>query len=191
MVYLIRMTGNGTKKRSKSKSIKSTGTNIKNVGCGCLSLLVLLILIAVALVACSAIKGGTSTGKLTETKSSYAAPEDPEMSAELFRGVLQSAFEDEFDSADVQYEEDSNLYVIYVAIDGVTKDALAAKLSGDTSDWDTMRANIEDTSQKLHEQAQEYRLNSSISIIIMNDLNKENALLSVLDGVTVYDFMKE
>ena len=182
----------GPKKRHK----KSHHSPKRKVGAGCGCLVVIVVVAAVITALCMLFSSGKSKNDISVKPESSAAEQSEEsgvFSPELFQGILEDSFQDQDGLSDVsvQYDSDLNYYTVNLTADGISMDTIKSKLTGNMQKWNDMRSGIEDTSHELHEKMMEYGLNASICINVVNDLNSDRVLLSVIDGKTIYDYMKD
>ena len=181
---------------SKKRHKKSHHSPKRKVGAGCGCLVVIVVVAAVITALCMLFSGGKSKNDIAvkpESSESEQSEESSAFSPELFRGILEESFQDQDGLSDVsvQYDSDLNYYTINLTADGISMDMAKSKLTGDVQEWEKMRSGIEDTSNALYEKSKEYGINASICINVMNDINSDKVLLSVMNGTTLYDCMEE
>lgn len=180
----------------KKRQKKSHHSPKRKVGAGCGCLVVIVVVAAVITALCMLFSSGKSKNDIAVKPESSAAEQSDEsgvFSPELFQGILEDSFQDQDGLSDVsvQYDSDLNYYTVNLTADGISMDTIKLKLTGNMQKWNDMRSGIEDTSRELHEKMMEYGLNASICINVVNDLNSDRVLLSVIDGKTIYDYMKD
>lgn len=90
------------------------------------------------------------------------------------------------DNCDVTYDESSNCYVISVWMDGIAEASVLAK-EGDKTNWDNMVETMEDSTKTLYETVIDLDSNAHVSMNVLNNLSKDKTLLTILDGITIYD----
>jgi hypothetical protein len=183
--------------KSKKRHKKSHHSSGRKVGAGFGCLVVIVVVAAVITVLCMLFSNGKSKNDAAVKPQSSSEAEQPAdsdaISPELFRGILEDSFQNQEGLSDVsvQYDSDLNYYTINLTADGISMDMAKSKLTGDVQEWETMRSGIEDTSNALYEKSKEYGINASICINVMNDINSDKVLLSVMNGTTLYDCMEE
>lgn len=108
---------------------------------------------------------------------------DLEVDSEMMLSILQENYSA---LADVEYNEDANSFDITP-----TKDDLILSISlllageSDTADWTTITDSFDDLSASLSEES-----DVPYTINLMNPVNSDKILYSVMDGVTIYDAME-
>lgn len=103
--------------------------------------------------------------------------------------LLEMAIAEQFDEYyKITTDEEANLVNITVWRPGVTANSLLS----DQSAWDTLRKAAETSCKQWFDAFSEAGLEGyHISMSVANDLNTDRLLLTVLDGVTIYDFLSE
>lgn len=115
-------------------------------------------------------------------------PKDDENLA-LYMAVLQAALNQGFgDNYEIDYEDD--MIIVKTWKDGVAFGVMLAQ-SGDQefqNSWHTIVESLCSLAEVMHKELENFNLtNKHISIHLLNDLDKEKVLLSVLDGEVFYD----
>lgn len=91
---------------------------------------------------------------------------------------------------DVDVDYGSKLINVLFTFDGVTAEALLGKMrTGETpEEWKSLRASTESTCAAWYKKFTDYDLDGwNLSMNIRNDINEDNIILTVLDGVTIMD----
>ncbi|MEG1523984.1 MAG: zinc ribbon domain-containing protein [Clostridia bacterium] len=164
-----------------------------------------IILTAIIVVICiiSMLTNSSTTGTVptpTETTAVTEAPsESPIASAivskedrESTLTYLTATLEDSYgaDNCSIEYNEESTVYDIRLWADGIVQGAIQAN-GGDKQakdNWDTVRTSLCAVCSATKDYVVQSGDNSSnVAIAVMNDANKDNVLLSIVNGVVVYD----
>ena len=118
----------------------------------------------------------------TETQETTLSPD-------MIKSILEMSLKQSIENCRVDYEESSNNYIVYVWQDGVASGAILAASGGDKSSWDYMVKTFETTNSTLKESINSIDPNAHLTLSVLNDLNTDNVLLTILDGVTIYDYV--
>lgn len=120
----------------------------------------------------------------TETQETTLSPD-------MIKSVLELSIKQSIENCKVDYDESSNNYIVSVWQDGVASGAIFAASGGDKSSWDYMVKTFETTSSTLKESINSIDPNAHLTLCVLNDLNTENVLLTIFDGVKIYDYVDE
>lgn len=109
----------------------------------------------------------------------------------LYEITLSNNFTD--DGQGYKIEQDDNIIMIYVWSDGITNEALRARYNDEyKAAWDNMVDSFKGSSESFQNVLDENgHSDVSSAINVLNDKNKDNVLLSVLDGVVLYDAVND
>lgn len=100
----------------------------------------------------------------------------------LISPVLDKSFPEE---NKIEYDSDLNVYNISVWHDGI---AAELTLSGtDHTSWDNLVSQYEELCNSLWDVAKAIDSDANVTLSILNDLNKDNVLLMIYNGVTFYN----
>ena len=106
--------------------------------------------------------------------------------------LIESFVKDNFENYNISCEE--NIITVNLWMDGLTASAMLAA-SGDEealTSWNTVVAGTQSYGTTTKETVDSLGLNDvAVSINILNDQNTEKVLLSILDGVVVYDSVND
>ena len=118
-----------------------------------------------------------------------AESQETTVSPDMIKSILELSIKQSIENCKVDYDENSNNYIVNVWQDGVASGAILAASGGDKSSWDYMVKTFETTSSTLKESINSIDPNAHLTLSVLNDLNTENVLLTILDGVTIYDYV--
>lgn len=110
----------------------------------------------------------------------------PEDKSEIIKTYLELALAENIQNYKISYDPEANLYNIMVWQDGISVGAVLAA-NGNREEWDNMKNSIASTCSVFQESIAEISPGSHVSINVLNDANTDNTLLTILDGVVVYD----
>jgi hypothetical protein len=120
-----------------------------------------------------------------------AAVADLSMDPDEVITLIRSAFaNDDGIVYEFSYDEDTDLYYVYIAMDGL---ATAAALAGYNSDyqeqWTTMRASLTELNGSTLDFIDTLTSTdtASLALVVKNDANEDNVLLTILNSVVMYD----
>ena len=106
---------------------------------------------------------------------------------QLYMNSLESAMKENL-PGDPYVEYHDPIISVYTNFDGLIYDATLNSMIGNNEDWKLIRETTEATCMAWYNAAQKAGLKDKhVAFYILNDINEENAILTVLDGVTVYD----
>ena len=101
--------------------------------------------------------------------------------------ILKQYFEDDYN---ISYDEEEKMVTINVWRDGVAAGAIGVQ-AGTVSkgDWTAMVDGLQSMSESVYDNFEPYGVN--VNVNVLNDTNKDNVLLSFLNGVKVYDAVND
>ena len=120
-----------------------------------------------------------------------------EQKDELIKYILDSACQEAFEGRDIEYEIDmesiENCATIKLKYNGLALDVLSAKSGNEDaiSAWETLIESTKNTSKILHETVVKVDEKKNVSIMVLNDINPDNVLISALNGVIVVNALEE
>ena len=91
---------------------------------------------------------------------------------------------------DVSYEEEGNIYYIKVNTSGTAALATMAKSGTKVEEWNSVIDSMTDLCNTIYDTIKEFDPNVNVSVMVMNDLNPDNALLGIVNGVVLFDYGK-
>lgn len=106
---------------------------------------------------------------------------------QIFMNSLESAMKENLPGASyVKY--DDPIIGVYTSFDGLMVDATISSLSGNDENWKQVKESTEYACKSWYESAQTAGLaDKHVAFYILNDMNEDNMVLAVVDGVTIYD----
>ena len=116
---------------------------------------------------------------------------------ELIRTMLDASFRNAFKEQDVEYEIDmdliENCVTIKEKVNGLAIQLMQAKNGDEASieGWIRLTEALAESSESLHKTVAEIDEKKSVSIMVLNDINPDNVLLSALNGVIVVNALEE
>lgn len=127
----------------------------------------------------------------TETPAPEEAPASSESEALTMTDIgpiIESTIAQGFENYDVVYDDTG--IIISVWQDNIAAGATLAKAgqSDMLEAWGSLKANTTDLCASVCELVDNFGIDdASVMVNVLNDTNKENILLSIIDGVVVYD----
>ena len=101
--------------------------------------------------------------------------------------IETTCIENGFTYTDVTGDYSNKIIFVNVGMDGVTQDMLVSKNTGMYMDeYYSMEDSVASMCKTMHE-----TFGYHVQVNIVNDVNPDNVLLSVLDGSVIYSFMYE
>ena len=101
--------------------------------------------------------------------------------------IETTCIENGFTYTDVTGDYSNKIIFVNVGMDGVTQDMLVSKNTGMYMDeYYSMEDSVASMCKTMHE-----TFGYHVQVNIVNDINPDNVLLSVLDGSVIYSFMFE
>lgn len=126
----------------------------------------------------------------TESSETVSQTQLMDVYISLVTPILKENFKDKYE---LSYDETG--ITVNVWNDNIGTAAALAKTTGNKElmdSWNTMKNNIQYMSESFTESAETIGLNDTMIMVnVLNDLNKENVLLSYINGVCVYDALKD
>ncbi|MBO4808730.1 MAG: hypothetical protein J5537_06770 [Lachnospiraceae bacterium] len=115
---------------------------------------------------------------------------DNETMVKVLIAATDGILKENFGSDNYTISYDDNMVTINVWQEGVAMGAAGVKTGlVDRSEWDTMVDNMQYMSNSIYDAYKPYDVDVAINIV--NDQNKENTLVTFLDGIKVYDALDE
>lgn len=114
----------------------------------------------------------------------------------IYQQLMKSALDENIghENYTVEIKEDGHMINVYYFMPGVALDAVlktAANGGKTPEEWVTMREQTEYACKQLYDALSSYDLNNwNVAFYLLNDINTDNALLAVLNGVTIMDALE-
>ena len=125
----------------------------------------------------------------TETPAPESDEENSgEMSVDLLAAAISLTLQENFENSDVTYDENS--ITMSVWNDNIAAGALLAQQGNEElrESWDEMRENLRKTCEAAKETVDSAGYEDvTVTLKLLNDMNQENILLTVVDGVVTED----
>lgn len=160
-------------------------------------LIVIAIIFVISLAACG-LDTDTDTASdgtyIEETTTPTATDKNEnaknqELSKAEFKAIVDATVDEAFAGVGHNTEWDGNAFVVNVWQDGIALGATLA-VAGDrdcSSAWKTMRANQVKMCETIMDTADAAGLEIDVIINLLNDTNTDNTLLTIFNGIVVYD----
>ena len=129
--------------------------------------------------------------KAKEEEARLKAEEEAKEKEDRFNNAVAAietaCIENGFTYTDVTGDYSNKIIFVNVGVDGVTQDMLVSKNTGMYMDeYYSMEDSVASMCKTMHE-----TFGYHVQVNIVNDVNPDNVLLSVLDGSVIYSFMFE
>ena len=122
-----------------------------------------------------------------EKKAKEEAKEEEDRFNNAVTAIETTCIENGFTYTDVTGDYSNKIIFVNVGMDGVTQDMLVSKNTGMYMDeYYSMEDSVASMCKTMHE-----TFGYHVQVNIVNDVNPDNVLLSVLDGSVIYSFMYE
>ena len=120
-------------------------------------------------------------GNVNEAINTTTIQDNIDVLISATEGVLKDSFDDCY-----KVERGDKLVTISIWSDGIAYSSVyASKDKGYRQDWESLLGSIQGMSQTIYDVYKPYGY--SVAVNVLNDLNKDNVLVSYLNGVLVYD----
>ena len=120
-------------------------------------------------------------------KAEEEAKEEEDRFNNAVAAIETTCIENGFTYTDVTGDYSNKIIFVNVGMDGVTQDMLVSKNTGMYMDeYYSMEDSVASMCKTMHE-----TFGYHVQVNIVNDVNPDNILLSVLDGSIIYSFMFE
>ena len=136
----------------------------------------------------------TETAKKTSvtTKNEEEITSLEEYSTDIVALTLQTIACQYFDDASVIYDDVSDTYVISIVQNGLTASMLAVQNGTiERSEWDSMLDAMCESCNNVYKQVQEMDKGANVSYFLLNDVNTDNVLVTILNGVVIADVLNQ
>ena len=125
--------------------------------------------------------------KAKEEEARVKAEEEEDRFNNAVATIETTCIENGFTYTDVTGDYSNKIIFVNVGMDGVTQDMLVSKNTGMYMDeYYSMEDSVASMCKTMHE-----TFGYHVQVNIVNDVNPDNVLLSVLDGSVIYSFMFE
>lgn len=126
------------------------------------------------------------------TKEKEEITSSEEYSTDIVALTLQTIACQCFDDASVIYDDDSDTYIISIIQNGLTASMLAVQNGTiERSEWDSMLDAMCESCKNVYEQVQEMDKGANVSYFLINDVNTDNVLVTILNGVVIADALNQ
>ena len=120
-------------------------------------------------------------------KAEEEAKEEEDRFNNAVATIETTCIENGFTYTDVTGDYSNKIIFVNVGMDGVTQDMLVSKNTGMYMDeYYSMEDSVASMCKTMHE-----TFGYHVQVNIVNDINPDNALLSILDGSVIYSYMYE
>lgn len=137
-----------------------------------------------------------TTAEITTTTIETIAATTPETTekediSDSIISILNLTIKTGFPDSDITYQKDTNTYVISISYDGSALLATLAQNDEDSrAEWDKVVDSLEELCKSAKDAVAAFDNDAHISLMLLNDLNKENTLLGIYDGYTIFNCVK-
>lgn len=112
-------------------------------------------------------------------------PETDDTVNQLVISILELGLADSFpDTSNVEYDKESDCYMVSVWQDGLVASAM---LLDDKTEWNNMVDVLRESAVSLLDTTQELDPDAHLTLSVLNDMNTDNTVLIIYDGVVMYD----
>ena len=134
-----------------------------------------------------------TTKEETAPETTVAETESQESLRKSFIALSKIVLDENYPDHYSIMENDDNIF-INIWGDGVALEATAVKQNPTAENmekWNTMKSGIESRSNSMQNLADEMGYTETICLNVLNDMNKDNVLLSYVRGVCILDAMND
>lgn len=157
---------------------------------------IILIVIIIAII--GALAGGEKDkGKQDNQQNQQQEGQNTEVDMSVVAASLKTVLDKNAEGTGVEYnvDYDDTGITIYVKADGAAAEIAQAKASGydDTYEpWVTMRDSMVNLCNSAVDAVEAFGVTGKyVTVTVVNDANEDNTLLTIMNGVVVYDVMAE
>lgn len=157
---------------------------------------IILIVIIIAII--GALAGGEKDkGKQDNQQNQQQEGQNTEVDMSVVAASLKTVLDKNAEGTGVEYnvDYDDAGITIYVKADGAAAEIAQAKASGydDTYEpWVTMRDSMVNLCNSAVDAVEAFGVTGKyVTVTVVNDANEDNTLLTIMNGVVVYDVMAE
>lgn len=136
---------------------------------------------------CTGYKDTTETVTQKETAATAQEETNTDMH-ETVRQLIENVSSTYFQDVTVLYDEEKNAFIVNVCQEGVAADLVAVKAGTlDRDTWDQVADTMAKNCSSMKELAETAELDSNVMLNILNDQNRDNILLSIINGTVIYN----
>lgn len=180
----------------------------KNGGCLKIGLIVLGVLVVLSII--GSCMGGNTSSSSDSSSSSYSSSVTPDfdfnsspsdssasdmqLSMDLIAAVIKASMEENYGKENCEIEYDDTGITVSVWSDGVASGAALIASGSEnqelTDSWEKMVESLLENAKAIKSFVEENGHEVSVSLNVLNDLNHDNCLLTIINDVVVYDATK-
>ena len=134
----------------------------------------------------------TTTLSETTVQEETTAAESEEVTDidthESVRQLIETVSAMYFQDISVTYDEETDSYIVNVCQEGVASDLTAVRAGTlERSTWDQVVDTMVDDCNSMKGVVETAELDSNVMLNILNDQNRDNVLLSIINGTVIYN----
>lgn len=138
------------------------------------------------------ISASSNVSSDTNSNHQYTS-EDMQSFIDLLSSEIAPNYDGEGSECKFVFDEETQSVMMNISGDGVTRDVMnIVNGNADIADWDTFKQNHITLCNSFVELAKTMDYGDIHCVVnVLNDVNKDNILLMIMDGVVVYDVVNE
>ena len=123
-----------------------------------------------------------------ETTTAESEEETDIDTHESVRQLIEAVSAMYFQDITVTYDEETDSYIVNVCQEGVASDLTAVRAGTlERSTWDQVVDTMVDDCNSMKSVVETAELDSNVMLNILNDQNRDNVLLSIINGTVIYN----
>ncbi|MDE6729163.1 MAG: hypothetical protein K2J71_00095 [Oscillospiraceae bacterium] len=122
-----------------------------------------------------------------EINTETIAEDETLLSHDMIAAILQLSLQENMENSTVTYDEDEQAYVVSVWEDGLALSI--ATMESASTEWKNLKTSFVNSANTLWDSVKELDADSDFYLQILNDQNRENALLIIYNGLVIYDVL--
>lgn len=123
-----------------------------------------------------------------ETTTAESEEETDIDTHESVRQLIETVSAMYFQDISVTYDEETDSYIVNVCQEGVASDLTAVRAGTlERSTWDQVVDTMVDDCNSMKGVVEKAELDSNVMLNILNDQNRDNVLLSIINGTVIYN----
>lgn len=113
------------------------------------------------------------------------------LSAETFESVIMNILEENFKGLKVRLESEDMVSMFIITAPTGTMLGLSTGDAAVKKEWNNVVSTFKDLSKSMSKQGRDSGYNKAISLSIANELNEENLILTIMDGIVIYNVVDD
>lgn len=127
----------------------------------------------------------------SEANTMQSSGESTKISDKTFENAIMNILEESFKGSRVRLESEEMVSMFIITAPTGTMLGLSTGDAAVKKEWNNVVSTFKDLSKSMSKQGRDSGYNKAISLSIANELNEENLILTIMDGIVIYNVADE